>query len=680
MTVDYSKKINELVEYLNTCRDEYYNNNRSLISDKEYDDLFDKLKLLEDESGIILSNSPTQSVGYQTVEGLEKVEHDRPMLSLDKTKSYRDVIKFCDDKDTIFMHKMDGLTLCITYDNGSLKRIETRGDGITGEDITHNAKSILGVPQTIKHDGIVHVYGEAIITQKDFEYLNAKLPEDEKYATARNLASGSVRQYDSTICRNRKVRFICWNANDLSKDGTMTSGLDEADKCGFITVFRRERMSLPNMVDKELEKMFNNMRLRADKASYPIDGIVIMFNNIEYGESLGRTGHHFRNGLAFKFYDDTYETKLRDIEYTIGKTGVLTPVAVFDPVNIDGTSVTRASLANRSILKQTLKTPFIGQTIFVSKRNQVIPKVESCDEDQEFIQENEIKYPRQCPYCGEKTSIYHNYTGVENLICKNIKCKGVLLKKLSAFVSKQAMDIDGLSEKTLEKFIELGWITTYSDIYNLKDHSLELSRLDGFGDKSVSALLESIENSKNTTLSKLFIALNIDNIGKQNAVELEKAFCCDPQKVLNTDTNIYNILNNINGFGEVMVDSVVKWLHNEEEMQEYQKLISILNFKKKEEVKTTTLNNLKFVITGSLKTYKNRDELVSTIESNGGKVQSSVSKETSYLINNDVTSNSGKNKKAKELNIPIISEEDFNRMLGSDNNKVEIKPVKKGLF
>ena len=300
MNVDYSKTINELVEYLNTCRDEYYNNNRSIISDKEYDDLFDKLALLENESGIILSNSPTQSVGYTTVDGLEKVEHDRPMLSLDKTKSYRDVIKFCSDKDTIFMHKMDGLTLCVTYNEGNLARIETRGDGITGEDITHNANSILGIPKSIPVPGIIHVYGEAIITQKDFEYINSKLPEDEKYATARNLSSGSVRQYDSSICRNRKVRFICWNANDLSTDGTMTSGLNEADKYGFITVFRRERMSLPNMVEFEIEKMFKNMKLRADKVAYPIDGIVIMFNNIEYGESLGRTGHHFRNGLAFK--------------------------------------------------------------------------------------------------------------------------------------------------------------------------------------------------------------------------------------------------------------------------------------------------------------------------------------------------------------------------------------------
>ena len=678
MTIDYSKKINELVEYLNTCRDEYYNHNRSIISDKEYDDLFDKLAELEKESGIILSNSPTQSVGYGVVDGLVKVKHDRPMLSLDKTKVYKDVIKFASDKDVIFMHKMDGLTLCITYVDRKLYRIETRGDGITGEDITHNANSILGIPNSIPVSGIVHIYGEAIITQKDFDYINYKLPEDEKYATARNLASGSVRQYDSNICRNRKVRFICWNANELSEDGTMTSGLGVADTLGFITVYRRTRLSLPNWTEEHIQEMFENMKLRANATSYPIDGIVIMFKNIEYGESLGRTGHHFRNGIAFKFYDDTYETHLRDIEYSIGKTGTLTPVAIFDPVNIEGTSVSRASLANISIMEETLKNPFVGQTIYVSKRNLVMPKVEYCLED-EPVSGEQLVFPLECPYCGSGTYIERVNNGSKVLVCSGDNCVGSLIKKFSTFVSKQAMNIDGLSEKTLEKFIKLGWIKKYSDIYNeLPKHTYELSNMDGFGERSVTKLLDSIEKSKDTTLAKLFIALNIDNIGKQNAGELEKFFEQNPNKVLEmTPEDIGLGLKNIDGFGDIMAASVCRWRNDDTEMNEYKELIGILRFNKKENVCTNKLNEMKFVITGSVKLYKNRDELVSVIESNGGKVQSGVNKETTYLINNDVNSTSGKNKKAKELGIKIISEEDFNKLISSETIT---KPVKKGLF
>lgn len=682
MTIDYSKKINELVEYLNTCRDEYYNHNRSIISDKEYDDLFDKLAELENESGIVLSNSPTQSVGYKVVDGLEKVEHDKPMLSLDKTKSYKDIIKFCDDKDALFMHKMDGLTLCVTYNDGSLYRVETRGDGITGEDITHNAGSILGIPKTIPNTGIIHLYGEAIITIKDFDYINYKLPESEKFANARNLASGSVRQYDSSICKNRKVRFICWNANELSTDGTMTSGLDEADKLGFITVYRRTRLSLPNWTEEHIKEMFENMKLRADTVNYPIDGIVVMFNNIEYGESLGRTGHHFRNGIAFKFYDDTYETHLTNIEYSIGKTGTLTPVAIFEPVQIDGATVTRASLSNLSIMKSTLNKPFVGQTIYVSKRNQVIPKVEYCL-DGEPIHGEELLFPLVCPYCGASTYVEKDNNGPEILVCTGNDCIGSLLRKFSTFVSKQAMNIDGLSDKTLEKFIKLGWIHKYSDIYTqIPKHSHELSKMEGFGEKSVTAILDSIEKSKTTTLAKLFIALNIENIGKQNATELEKFFNNDPNNVLKMNiegpNGIRENLSKVNGFGDIMVDSVCKWRRNANDMTEYMDLIDILTFTKKADKVTDKLSGMNFVITGSVNLYKNRNELVSVIESNGGKVQSGVNKDTTYLINNDVNSNSSKNKKAKELGVKIISEEEFNSILGKTNSG--IKPVKRGLF
>lgn len=682
MNIDYSNTINELVNYLNVCRDEYYNKNNSVITDQQYDDLFDKLVELEKESGIILSNSPTQTVGYPVVSNLEKVRHERELLSLDKTKKFKDVIKFCGTKDILIMHKLDGLTLDLTYKDGILVKAATRGDGYIGDDITHNAVSILGIPKTINVPGVRHITGEAIITKDDFEYVNSKLSENDRFANPRNLASGSVRQLDSAICAKRKVRFIVWNANDISIDGTMSSGLDEADKLGFTTVHRRFGLSISKMSEDNISEIFNTFKTYANNKGIPIDGIVIMYNNIEYGKSLGKTGHHFRNGLAYKFYDDTYETELIDIEYSIGKTGTLTPVAIFKPVTIDGTSVSRASLSNLSVMKATLKDPFVGQTIYVAKRGQIIPKVESCLEG-ETIHGERLYFPTECPYCGGMTYVFEDKkSGVESLECANSECSGMILKRFSAFVSKQAMDIDGLSEKTLEKFIKLGWLTKYSDIYTkLEKHRDELCKMDGFGEKSVTALFESIEKSKHTTLSKLLIGLDIENIGKQNAQELEKFFRNDPSNVLKMTTqDIRDALIHVDGFGDVMVESVCNWRSNYYEMDEYTKLISILDFTKEEQV-STKLSGMKFVITGSLNLYKNRDELVSYIESNGGKVQSGVSKETTYLINNDANSTSGKNKKAKELNIPIISEKEFVDMFNSSTNKpVDKPPKKKGLF
>ena len=682
MNIDYSNTINELVNYLNVCRDEYYNKNNSIITDQQYDDLFDKLVELEKESGIILSNSPTQSVGYPVVSNLNKVRHKKELLSLDKTKNIKDVTKFCNTQDVLIMHKLDGLTVDLTYENGNLVRAATRGDGYVGDDITHNTVSILGIPKTIPINGEIHITGEAIILRNDFDYVNSKLPDYEKFANPRNLASGSVRQLDSQICSERKVRFICWNANDLSLDGTMSSGLDEAEKLGFMTVHRRNGLSIYKMSEDNISQIFNTFKTYANNRGIPIDGIVIMFNDIEYGKSLGKTGHHFKNGLAYKFYDDSYETKLIDIEYSIGKTGTLTPIAIFEPVSIDGTTVSRASLSNLSILEKTLHKPFIGQTVYVSKRNAIIPKIESCLEN-EPMYGKEILFPLNCPYCGNSTYVEKDSnSGVEELVCTNSKCTGMLLKKFSTFVSKQAMDIDGLSEKTLEKFIELGWIEKYSDIYtNIPKHIEKLCSMDGFGEKSVTNLIDSINKSKHTTLSRLLIGLNIDNIGKQNAQELERFFKNDPNKILEMTTNdIRDCLIHVDGFGEVMVESVCKWRSNYYEMDEFTKLISILDFSTPEQ-KTDKLAGMKFVITGSLNLYKNRDELVSYIESNGGKVQSGVSKETTYLINNDVNSTSGKNKKAKELSIPIISEKEFVDMFNNTNDKpVDKPPKKKGLF
>ena len=680
MTVDYSREINKLVEYLNTCRDQYYNYNNSLITDKQYDDLFDRLKELEEESGIILSNSPTQSVGYKVVSGLPEIKHERELLSLDKTKDVQGVSKFCSSKQVLFMYKLDGLTVDLTYDNGALVMVATRGDGVTGNDITHNAQSILGIPSTIPVNGRVHVTGEAIITYPDFKYINSFLSDDDKKANPRNLAGGSVQLYDSAECAKRKVRFIVWNANDLSKDGTMSSGLDEADKLGFLTVHRRNGLSVSKMYESEIQDILNSFKTRADNDGIPIDGVVIMYDDIAYGKSLGRTLHHFRNGVAYKFYDEQHESRLRDIEFTIGKTGALTPVAIFDSTEIDGTDVTRASLSNLSVMKQTLNVAFEGQRLNISKRNTVIPHIESADISGITLGSKVFTIPDKCPYCGESTKIVENVeSGVETLFCSNEDCKGRLLRKFSAFVSKYALDIDGLSDKTLEKFISLGWLKKYSDVFTeIHAHAHDIEVMDGFGAKSVTKLLESIDGAKKTTLTRLFIGLNIDGIGRQTASELAKFFDNDPYEPLCITTGaVRDSLILVDGFGEKLVDSVCEWHSSKSEEEEYRNLVNILTFEDAEKKQSDKLSGLKFVITGSLTMYKNRDELVKTITENSGTIQSSVNKETSYLINNDVNSTSGKNKKAKELGIEIISEQDFVNLLGGEKPK----PVKKkGLF
>lgn len=669
----YHKTINELVEYLNVCRDEYYNHNNSIITDEQYDDLFDKLNQLENESGIILSNSPTQTVGYTVVSELQKVEHARPLLSLDKTKSYNDIYKFCNN-DTLFMHKLDGLTCCLTYENGELIRAETRGDGIIGEDITHNALTFIGVPRYISSKYKTIITGEAIINKKDFDYINSKLDVNDRYRNPRNLASGSVRQLDSSICSERKVRFIVWNANDLSDDGTMLSGLINAEKQGFNIVHCYRSSVCPKETD--IEAIINNMRKRAINDYIPIDGIVVMYNNIKYGESLGKTSHHFKNGIAFKFYDEDYETIITDIKYTIGKTGVLTPVAEFEPVEIDGTIITKASVHNLSILKQL--NLCVGDSVTIYKANEIIPQIREnkTKHNDEFVYKSTIY--TKCPYCGEKTVYETSSEGVTNLVCKNRYCDGILLKQLSSFVSKPAMNIDGLSEKTLEKFIHCGWIKCYSDIYTLIDnHKLDIIRMEGFGEKSVKSLETSIEKSVKTTLERLLIAINIDGIGKANAKQLSEYFDNDPNKLISEfTTRSYIPFTEIDGFGEIMSQDINKWFRDKDNLNEFIKLVKILSFYNTEVKSSEKLKDITFVITGSLTQWKNRDELISYITSNGGTVASSVSKSTNYLINNDSSSTTGKNKKAHELNIPIITEQEFMDMFMSetDYGLVEEKP------
>ena len=643
------KRLKELTEQLNHYRDSYYNDSESLISDKQYDDLFDELQSLEEENGIVMSNSPTKTVGYEVKSKLEKVKHSHPMLSLDKTKSTDDLVKFSDGKDCIISLKLDGLTVLNTYDNGVLCQSETRGNGEEGEVITHNAKVFDNLPLNIPFARKFEIEGEAIITQSDFEKINV----NGEYKNCRNLASGSVRQLDSNITKDRHVRFIGWKIPFGVT--TYSQGFEIATQYGFEIVPYVKYNSLTDNIDEKIEEL----KTIAKEKSLPIDGLVITYNNVEYGKSLGMTGHHPKHSLAFKFYDDIYPTELLDVEFTMGKTGVLTPTAVFKPVEIDGTVVERASLHNISIMKE-LGITHKGQTVNVYKSNQIIPQIESVEDDVIEITDNNMIIPVEtCPICGADTKIIQENDS-KVLICTNDNCKGKLLGKLSHFCSKNAINIEGMSESTLQFLIDKGWVKSFQDIYKLDYHRENWKEYDGFGDKSVDKLLDAIENSRKTTLGRFIYSLSIPLIGRSASKDISKFFNNNYEEFKTYGTTID--YTQIDGFGESMNNSLHKWLNENHIMME--ELTKEFTFKKeKNNSSSVDLSGKTFVITGSLINYKNRDELVSIIESMNGKVSGSVSAKTSYLINNDTQSSSSKNQKAQRLNIPIISEQYFINMI-----------------
>lgn len=663
--MDKIKRLKELTKQLNQYRNSYYNNSVSEISDQEYDNLFDELKKLEEETNIIMTNSPIHTVGYEVKSKLEKVKHSHPMLSLDKTKSVDDLKKFVGNKDCLLMCKMDGLTVLLTYENGELIQAETRGNGEEGEIITHNAKVFENIPSHIDYTGHLEIEGEAIITYKDFEKINSKLPENERYKNPRNLVSGSVRQLDSNIAAQRHIKFIAWKVpktEDSKYDKYFAKKLEQVKELGFDIV--------PYLIyfEDTIENRIEMLKNTAKELGYPIDGLVITYNDIVYGESLGSTGHHPKHSLAFKFYDDIYTTKLLDVEFTMGKTGVLTPTAVFEPVEIDGTMVERASLHNLSVMRE-LGVEFIGQEINVYKANQIIPQVYSAEpimsfkdpEDEEEIKS--IVIPDKCPICGANTEIPRE-NDVAVLVCTNQNCKGKLLGKISHFVSKNAINIDGLSEQTLQKFIDLGWLTSFQDIYYLSEHKEEMYKLDGFGKKSVDKLLESIERSRNTTLDRFIYGLCIPLIGRTASKTIAKEFDNKAEEFYDIWCHGYDFTK-LDDFGDTMNKSMQDFI--KDNYRWIAELIGEFNFRVPDSngnVKQV-LDGKIFVITGSLNFYKNREELVSVIEMNGGKVSGSVSSKTNYLINNDVTSTSGKNKKAHDLGIPIICEGEFVQMFTS---------------
>lgn len=663
--MDKVKRIKELTQQLNQYRDSYYNNSVSEISDHEYDDLFDELKRLEEETNIVMANSPTYTVGYEVKSKLEKVKHSHLMLSLDKTKSVNDLKKFAGDKNCILMCKMDGLTVLLTYENGELIQAETRGNGEEGEIITHNAKVFENIPLHIDYTGHLEVEGEAIITYSDFEKINSKLPENEKYKNPRNLVSGSVRQLDSNIAAQRHIKFIAWkvpNIEDkIKSDNSILFRLNYIGDLGFDIVPFYSYTNCSS--DKEnIYNMIISLQDRAKKLGYPIDGLVVAYDDISYGESLGTTGHHPKHSLAYKFYDDIYPTRLLDVEFTMGKTGVLTPTAVFEPVEIDGTMVERASLHNISIMK-SLGIVSKYQEIGVYKANMIIPQIKYAEKMNCVSVKESICIPGVCPVCGWNTERLKD-NDTEILVCTNPNCKGKLLGKLSHFVSKNAINIDGLSEQTLQKFIDLGWLNSFKDIYYLSEYKEEMYKLDGFGKKSVDKLLESIEKSRNTTLDRFIYGLCIPLIGRTASKVIAKEFNNQAEEFYDIWCHSYDFTK-LDDFGDAMNNSMKVFI--KDNYGWIAELIGEFNFREsdnKGNVKQV-FEGETFVITGSLKAYKNREELVSVIERNGGKVSGSVSAKTSYLINNDVASASGKNKKAHDLGIPIISEGEFIQMITS---------------
>lgn len=632
-------RIKELTELLNKASDAYYNTGNTIMEDHEYDTLLEELRSLEQETGFVMMASPTHKVGYEVKSELQKVTHNHPMLSLAKTKDWNEFIRYFGSKDVIGMLKMDGLTCSLRYINGELVSAETRGNGEVGEDILHNIKTVKTVPHKIPYKDELIVDGEIICTYEDFE------PFSTEYKNPRNFASGSIRLLDSNECAKRPLTFVAWNViKGFDNENSFLRKLALIDELGFTVV------PWTSSFDWDAKEFLVN---KAKKLGYPIDGLVGRFGDIKYGEGLGATSHHSNAAYAFKFGDETYETILRDVEWNTTRTGIIAPVALFDEIDLDGALTTRATLHNLSIIEQLELG--IGDTITVYRSNMVIPKI-----DDNLTRSNTLKIPTVCPCCGHPTEV--KYTDNSRaLMCTNPDCPAKKLARFTHFVSRKCMNIDGLSERTLELLISNNLIKNFRDIYHLKEHVSKLCTLDGMSKKSVENLINSVEKSRDVKLENFIAALGIPNIGLSAAKAISKKFNGSHYDFILALSNDNYDFSQIDDFGEITNKSLHDWWHSKDPMIEL--LPMEVNFIVEDTGSNANLDGKSFCITGSLTHYANRDALVKAIEDNGGKYVSSVSKKTDYLINNDKTSTSGKNKKAIELGIPIISEEDYMEMV-----------------
>ena len=645
------QQMKELVKKLNKAAKAYYQEDREIMDNREYDALYDQLVKMEQETGIVLADSPTVNVGYEAVDFLPKETHETPMLSLDKTKDREALREFIGSHKTLLSWKMDGLTIVLTYENGALQKAVTRGNGVVGEVITNNAKVFRNIPLKIAFQGRMVLRGEAIITYSDFERINDSIEDvDAKYKNPRNLCSGSVRQLNNQITARRNVRFYAFSlvsAQDVDMHNSREYQMEWLKSQGFETVEYRV------VTGETLDEAMDYFSSAVAQNDFPSDGLVALYDNISYGDSLGSTSKFPRNAFAFKWADEIRETTLREIEWSPSRTGLINPIAVFDPVELEGTTVSRASVHNISIMEDLELG--VGDVIQVYKANMIIPQIA------ENLTRSGVKdIPQVCPVCGGATKIQmENET--KTLYCTNPECQAKHLKSFALFVSRDAMNIEGLSEATLEKFIGEGFIRDFTDIYHLDRYEETIKTLEGFGEKSYAKLITSVENSRSTTMPKVIYSLGIANIGLSNAKMICRAFDNDPQRMMQATVEE---LVDIQGVGEVIARTFVDYFSDETHRDLFKRLLQEVKLQKEEgEESAQIFENMNFVITGSVEHFANRREVKEIIESRGGKVTGSVTGKTNYLINNDVQSASSKNKKAKELNVPIISESQFLEML-----------------
>lgn len=648
-----SDRIKELVDTLNKAAKVYYSGTDEIMSNLEYDRLYDELKALEDETGIVLAGSPTHKVGYETLSELPKEEHERPMLSLDKTKSVEELAAFAGTHKSLLSWKLDGLTVVVTYRDGELYKAVTRGNGYVGEVITPNAKVFVNLPAKIPYKGELVIRGEAIITYSDFERINRSIEEDEnKYKNPRNLCSGSVRQLNNRITAERNVRLIAFaliRADGVDFGNSRQKQFEWLKGQGFEVVEYKivDETSVADAVEYFSKAITDN--------DFPSDGLVLLYDDIAYGESLGTTAKFPRNAIAFKWADEMALTRLKCVEWSASRTGLINPVAVFEPVELEGTTVSRASVHNVSIVRE-LKLGY-NDEIKVYKANMIIPQIA-----ENITGSATIEIPKVCPVCGGPTGI-KKANDTESLYCLNPDCQAKHIKRFEHFVSRNALNIDGISSQTLEKFIDRGFIKNYTDLYHLNDYEDEIVGMDGFGRKSYDNIIESVEKSRTVTLDHVIYALGIGGIGLANARLVSRHCNEDPETV--ADITIEELMS-IDGIGDVLAQSFREYFDDINNRRLYNELLAELKLQKEVRDTSSPVAGKTFVITGSVNHFTNRDELKAFIETLGGKTTGSVSAKTDYLINNDVTSNSSKNKKARELGIPVISEEEFMKLTGRD--------------
>lgn len=642
------KLMEQKVAALNEAAEIYYQGIGEKISNQEYDRLYDELEALEKETGIVLSNSPTVRVGYEVVSGLPKERHPSPMLSLDKTKEPQALRQWLGEKDGLLSWKLDGLTIVLTYEDGRLQKAVTRGDGIEGEVITGNAKVFDNIPLVIPEKGTVVVRGEAVISYSDFEEINRTLEDaDARYKNPRNLCSGSVRQLNNEITARRHVRFYAFSLAQGGEAKFRHEQLEWLKTQGFETV-EYVKVNAGNV-----ESWVDSFEKRIADFPLPSDGLVLIFDDIEYGKSLGATAKFPRDAIAFKWADELKETRLVEVLWNVSRTGSVNPIAVFEPVELEGTTVTRASVHNLSIVRELGLGE--GDTITVYKANMIIPQIA-----ENLTKSGTIKPPDKCPVCGSSTVI-KNDNGVETLHCPNPECAAKRIKAFTHFVSRNAMNIEGLSEATLEKFIDEGFIREFADLFRLDRYRDNIIKLEGFGEKSFDNLTAAAKKASETTPARLLFSLGVPNIGAANAKVIAGA-CRNSWDKIQSITE--EELSSIDGIGDVMAKGYVCFFHDENNLRTIRNLLEVLTLDESfEEAGGGILEGLTFVITGKVHIFENREAVKAKIEAAGGKTASAVSSRTDYLINNDIDSSSSKNKKAKELEIPIITEEDFIKIL-----------------